>query len=626
MAVLNRFYQPARGQYQSQFVPRTLPVDLMAKTLYGKQAVADQRAAEAAKLGEWTQRALENYDTDYVKGIEKELQDFAKESMYTDRTSPEFQRKYMGLVEKIKKDEGLKKVSAAVAKDDAFWARQEELKKKGQNAYADELAADYMYRRGEYTKKGGKGYTGDILLGDENILEGREIFNEGIKIFEHIKDSGSEFYKKLASGIAYKNGMEGITEPRVKAEANRLYEDSWMQTDAGKQDWQRELQKLGFVDTTLNALPAEERAKVVEKVNNASKQNFLDIGLTVVHKKTTTGIAEALNKEWDYNQKKADELAPTLASTEQVALEEAKGATRDKQIKELGNTASSIRKQLYADSKNHTLTPNSRKALEDQLESVNTQKAHLEKAHNKDWQEVKNSVVNTEQGRKASATIANIAKKQATMIAQLKDPELKKLLADAVMQHVNIDDYLKDPSNKYTVANTIQKIRLKNPGAFKEGRENDIFKEILNLQATKDHLATPLDNQVSEKWIDKLYTKGSGDSLAEITSVSTRIDKNSMMEQFKRDIESKPNGYLFKTTDGGKITAKDLQGAGLTFKGASYTKGDAINASNFGINGALTISRYARDSDGEVIINKDGSKKVITKTLYVKAIPQGANE
>jgi spore coat protein CotF len=624
MPVINRFYQSARGQYQSQFVPKTLPIDLMAQTLYAKQALADKMAAETIKLGDWQHEALGWHDTNYVKNIKNEIQDFATKAMTQDRTSPEFQREYMNLTSRIKNDENLGAISAAVQTHKIYEKRHEELTKMGDEAAVNALEAQYLYTLNEYTKEGGLGFKGPSL-DDPNIRKGTNIFKDSLEFFTPLKESGSDHVAFLGSGVAYKNGWSGISDPRVRQQAMRQY-DLWEDTDAAKQLRTQRLVDLGFVDTTYKQLPKEERAKVDTDLDNYLHQKFLDVGRTVVHGTSTTNADVAYRTEWGYNKKQEEKLGPTLASTENVALEEAKGATRDKQIKELGATAETIRKQLYADNKNQTLTPSNRKALEDQLESINTQKAHLEKAHNKDWQEVKNSVVNTEQGRKASATIANIAKKQATMIAQLKDPELKKLLADAVMQHVNIDDYLKDPSNKYTVANTIQKIRLKNPEAFKEGRENDIFKEILNLQATKDHLATPLDNQVSEKWIDKLYTKGSGDSLAEITSVSTRIDKGSVMEQYKRDIESKPNGYLFKTSDGNTITAEDLKGAGLKFKGASYTKGDAINAKNFGVNGALTISRVAKDEDGNVIINKDGSKKIETKTFYVKAIPQGANQ
>jgi len=75
MAV-NRFFQPSSGKFVSQFVPEQLPTDLLMKPLAEKQRKADLMQAEVIKLGEWEQRALPGYDTQFVKQMKSRIEDF----------------------------------------------------------------------------------------------------------------------------------------------------------------------------------------------------------------------------------------------------------------------------------------------------------------------------------------------------------------------------------------------------------------------------------------------------------------------------------------------------------------------------------------------------------------------
>jgi len=209
----NRFFSPQRGQYLSQFVPEELPTDLMLGALQQKQKqydLVDQ--AIQTELGDWNQRSLAGYDTKYIKEWKQKHENFINESIGKDFTSPEFQRQYRDYMKKFKSDEGLKAVQAAVDKHDAFLLRYNALKQdKDTYAAAEELANEYITRYNKYTAENGKGFTGDIQLGDENIKTGNDIDALGKKLYDDIKESGSDNVKKFKD-FSYKTSSSGVSE------------------------------------------------------------------------------------------------------------------------------------------------------------------------------------------------------------------------------------------------------------------------------------------------------------------------------------------------------------------------------------------------------------------------------
>lgn len=615
MAVLSRFYQPARGQYQSQFVPRTLPVDLMAKTLYGKQAVADQRAAEAAKLGEWTQRALEGYDTKYVKGIEKEVQDFAKESLYTDRTSPEFQRKYMGLVQKIKKDEGLKSVSASVAKDDAFHERVKDLKKKGDNAYAAELEADYLYRRGEYTKEGGKGYTGNILLGDENILEGRKQQEDAIKFFTPMQESGADTLSFLGSGIAYKKGWTGITDKRVRENADRTFK-AWMQTDAGKQDFQRELQKRGYVNTTFNDLSPEDQEKVLEGKDGVMESvagNFLAIGRTIVHGKSTTNIDEAYNTQRGEEKEKLKEMPVIIPTNEKVTVTEASAATRDSKIKEVHNKYKSVI-QLINEDKDRVkngLESKYTKAgfaqLQEQARSYVRQEQQLKLEKNEDYNRLKEA-----QTAKVMKPFNDLLSKQQTELNKLKgliDPDDFKEISQMIGTEIATGTFAGVMSN----AGFLDEVYQSLPG----GQAKAIIGTLKRLEAQKEGIQNTVNERVDNLWAQE-YHKEKTYVTTEPSGVTIRTDKNSTAAAVDKDIATNPESWQLTSQNNAPLKLNRY----TTILGAQSNSAADISGQ---FNTTLHLRRPKTDSEGNIIRNKT-TDAIEFEEVFVNAKAAPVNE
>ena len=233
MAV-SRFFNPSRGVYQSQFVPEELPTDLMLGALQQKQKQYDIADAAMVELGDWNQRALEGYDTGYVKNKKTEIEQFINDNMGKDFTSPEFQRQYRDFNKKFKGDEGLKSVQAAVEKDDAFKLRYNALKQDPKTeAFAEAFANDYLTRRSKYTAQEGLGFTGDIALGDENMLTGVNKTDEFKRYFDDLKSSGSDVMKDL-EGITYKDSWTGVGGTKIKDRVKQML-DTAFESRLGKQ-------------------------------------------------------------------------------------------------------------------------------------------------------------------------------------------------------------------------------------------------------------------------------------------------------------------------------------------------------------------------------------------------------
>ena len=71
---INRFYQPSRGQYQSQFVPEQLPAELMMGVLGSKQKQYNDLSEKIqTNIYDWNQEALPGFDTQYRDKMVKAL-------------------------------------------------------------------------------------------------------------------------------------------------------------------------------------------------------------------------------------------------------------------------------------------------------------------------------------------------------------------------------------------------------------------------------------------------------------------------------------------------------------------------------------------------------------------------
>lgn len=625
MPAFNRFYNPSQSRYQSQFVPENLPVDLMAKTLYAKQAKADQMMAAAIKLGEWDQDALGWHDTEYVKGIKKEIEQFTQGAMGEDRTSPEFQRKYLELTNRIKNDENLEKVQGAVNTHAEYQKRHAELTKMGNEAAADALEADYLYRLGEYTKEGGEGFKG-LSLGDANIRKGTNVYKDGLEFFSALKADGSDRVAFLGTGMAYKKGWTGISDKKVREQADRQY-SLWKDTDGAKQLRLQRMQEMGLVETTYGDLSHADKKIVDEQLDEIMHNEFLDIGRTVVHGKSTTNMDMALRAQRTEDQEK--EIGVVIPTAEKVFTKNATFADRDKAIKDRTKQADDLAQKIrVAEQKmkngvNSGYTAEGLAALKKSEASVRRQVDLLKEEKNEDWQRISNAQKGIVQKEYDAATTA---RKKAfdsipkELLASLPEDDRLFLEELAAQRGSAATGGL---TGSLTMDGLIDEIFESVPLDKKYADLRIGLRQMQRAEEKINHLDSRASNLTRKIWQDNYNTAGASTSSIQMSGASVRTDANSTMAAVNGDVVSNSEAYSFYSADGKVITIDQI----TKFKGESVTSGDFRNKGQIGINGTITYKTPKLDAEGNVVRagGGTGSIQYETKTTAVNAVPHGAH-
>jgi hypothetical protein len=611
MAKINRFFNPSLSGYQSQFVPMELPADLMLKGLLAKQAKADEITNKVNILAEYDQRALGWHDTEYVKGFKNKAQLLQDQAMQTDVTDPDFQRSYFNLARELKTDEGLKKVENAVNTHDQYLERYKELVKKGAHADAEALRFSYETRLGEYTKEGGKGFTGDILLGNPLTTEGLNI-QEGLeKLFNDIKASGSEqarsFKDALGAKYSYETGFEGVTDKRVQQQLNNI-KNNLLDSPEGKQLRAEALMKLDLPDFKYEKLSKEERSKVDGQIENYIMGKALAVGKEFVYGKSSSNLAEAQQKANDRVYEKAKEEGTVLTGTMEMITEGNPDLTWDGQIKKIDESNAADYKELWK-AKNDPNYMSKEMAQEIQLrinERTKT-KSILNQDKNKAWNEM--LAKHPEDAKKFN--------------------ELNKILDAKSRKGIRLDG--KTMSIKEYVDSRGGAIN-----AVKTTSNSDIKKLIMEYYKAKTDLQKFSgeikggQSKLAKEWQETYYPSNSKTSQVEIGYTTTPAGATSKKEE--QMINAK-QGYTFNDASGTPI-----QDVGLIKEGSFKMIGlsqEGVNNKGIARIGTVVMRQPVYDKDGKLTKYNEYEKRVIvtsnnpndynTQRGYVRDYYQQAN-
>lgn len=610
---ITRFYNPSTSAYQSQFVPTELPVDLMVRTLGAKQQQADLAMAKAVELGNFKQRALPGYDTEYTKGITDELEAFTAKSSSVDRTSPEYQREYLQLINKIKKDEGLKAVSASVAQHDAYTARREELIKKGGDAWTPTMENEYKHRYGIYTAKGGKGYTGDIQLGDPLTLEGVNVIEDTGKIFSHLSSSGYDNAVKTAAGTAYKKSWEGISDPVIRATVKKHY-DQWSNTPAYRQLYQEKRQTLGnslgqpLVNTVYDSLPDDEKAAIDAKMNEVMSREFYEIGTLYEHQKTGSGLAEAQNTDRGRLEEKLKDAPVIIPTNEKVTTIEASAADRMTKINELKKQGQVAWTALAVDQKRvknglpSAYSTEELSNLKEKANSLKREKDQLILENDNDYNKIFAAQV-----VKHGAEFAGHTEKQLDLMDQLKD----LLPADefiALKNNLVLTPSLTSKEKEYEFLKITSKLRM-----FGKGNISVIAGKLWDLEEKK---TDSILERTNDLW-ESEYNKPKTTKTIEPAGVTIRTDANSNAAAVDKDIMSNPSSWDITTQEGKPL----ILGKNTTIIG-SKTNSAADMTGMF--NTSVQVRRPKRDTNGGVVL--DAKKSIVYEDVWINAKATPVNE
>lgn len=288
----NRFYKAGSNQYQSQFVPTEMPLDMMAQGLNNKQgmynnvqkSIIDSRAA-------FNERAYGTTHKEALGRIEGDFDEFVENSWDKDLTSPEFMREYQQFTADFRNNEELSTIRARQGNVDSLMAEKQKLQQEDKLNTARYHRVDKMLQQANSDQDIFGDTLSDAIIGEEaDVRKGYE------DIFNHIKASGRDSLGEI-NGIYFEKGWKGLSESKVGEVAQgALYQ--FMSTPAGRQEameYQMQVDQ-GLVDgESISA-------------NQFVFDRMMNVGREFAHGDSSfTGKAAAIN------------TAATLAADKQVA-------------------------------------------------------------------------------------------------------------------------------------------------------------------------------------------------------------------------------------------------------------------------------------------------------------------
>jgi len=626
MPKINRFDAPATVGYTSQFVPEKLPQELMAGMLSAKQRKADQGLVQATKLGEFEQRAIGEHDTNYVAGIKSEVQQFSDDAMNMDRTSPEFQRKYINLTRKIKSDPNLGKVASAVANYDEHAANIKRLIAAGKDDYAEELDFKYQQRLENYAKVGGQGFEGQGLA-DANIQKGQNEFETVMKYFDKVTADGYESLQKLGSGISYKTGFTGITDKKLQIQAANVFE-SFLESDMGNQ------MKLGFLmrdhgksTDDLANMSKEERAEVDANVLGSMRDRFMKIGLTKKYSRSTTNADGARNAQRTEDKDNYEVVMPTSQTPYQVGV----GMTEDQQIDAVAAQEKAIWLDLWKDKQRvkkglpSLYNPEAKVAKRAKANLLKQQQKDLVLASSERYQ----SIVTAQRNKVQPQIDAAYGQQEALAV------ELKKIVGQE-----NYDSFFKGFTHhkdfwnsggasgyeaaKSQVAQREIDVKLLKAklDPQKAKQVASVLEDIVEYDKMKMRLSHNAEYEIYDiniKEAQKLQWQG---TTVQPSGVTVQTGKGTVMNTFNTQVASNSEAYNLRDSKGSIINIAqygpdaritNFEGSAVTSTGLNKAKGTQM-----AVDGQATITV----PNGT---NKDGTAKTISFSIAVNAEPVGNN-
>lgn len=433
----NRFFKPGQSQYQSQFVPEKLPLDMMAKGLTAKQGKYDATAAQIQELS--NKQKIQGYGTTHTAEadrINSARDEFVENSYNRDLTSPEFIREYNKFTTDQRDNPKLATIKARNASVTAYREEIKELKRSNQ----------FNTARGHRVQKRldqalSEDDVFEDTLGDAIIGEESDVRKAQETIFNDLKANSSEGVAELM-GIFHKEGISGVSGIRITATATNAY-NQFINTSAGKQ----EIDEYNMQVDSGQVDPEE-----------TTQQQFvlgrlLNVGASFGYEKTTTtGKVKAMNDIVEAANAAAN--APPMDTPTQIT-----GGTP------LVNN--SYEKDLGADGLSGT-DARARATLESNIESLEATDAAIAR-------EVtdtnKNMILGAEYGDKVIE------------FARLKEEHAQEVAAWEEQQEANPDTQAMNPWEQY---------QADNPDILLTPEENDAY--LKHFTNTRDKLQYDIYN------------------------------------------------------------------------------------------------------------------------------------
>jgi hypothetical protein len=511
---VNRFYNPSRGAYVSQFVPNELPADLLLKGILSRRQAEDKQQDMVGKLLDWDMEVRPGDLAD--KNAKKmEARKFADEMFGQELSSAENIRKYKNFVRGFQDDKNIPYWQKNLELTKEIEKQERDMKLKGGHDYDPAQWDDIRRNINHYDASGGfrgTGLTFEEMMGEKGMdyrEEYEKLYNQlagdSVTSSNRIKDLDYSLYAKYTKGGISKEKIKDATARQVyQAYDGALGRHFKRRYLAGVME---EFDPNGTISSErfLAAMTPEERDKIEEGMFKAFTKDVHDVGMTFVHKTVIDDSASARNTAFGYSREDAEKAGVPIVDTLAVV-----GSTTnlswDKKLNSISeqkaaitNTIADIKANphMYVDA---TAKPEvQKKQLADaianaqgQLKSLNNQEAEIKTDQRNAYNSIKGQVLSAED-RKIEEEIKKLEKK---IKAADKNLYLNNQPGDAFsnknMELAGYQAQLTALKNKiqpkYNEVNSKWKNYLK--GASKEVRQYKVTENLGGLPTMKGYETT----------------------------------------------------------------------------------------------------------------------------------------
>ena len=343
---INRFYNPQRGQYISQFVPTQLPADLMLGIIQNKRKQADAEIARGEQYADAllkVQAIKNSVDEAKLGEYQTKLRDYLNTTVgKVDLASAQGQREYREMLKTFSplQNKDLSSIQGRYDYAQSIEKEREEMRKDpikyGEGVYfkSYDLSMKDFLKQKEFNKN-------YAISSKEHITAGIDRYKYYEDFYNNLVANSSEGSSKISDDLGsayYKISNEGISYKRIQGRTGEVLATA-MNSPAGTQTRREVINEIGLTMEQYNSLSQENKDKIEQETAKRVAEGLMAAGKEKIYSKTGNDKASALNtiEGWKREDRKLAEEAFNVDVTLNTLVDNSM-ASADKRIQELNSS------------------------------------------------------------------------------------------------------------------------------------------------------------------------------------------------------------------------------------------------------------------------------------------------
>lgn len=323
---INRFYNPQRGQYISQFVPQQLPADLMLGIIQNKRAEANKQEAKGEQMADALLKiqAIKNSVDEaklgeYRTNLRNNLNEFIGK---VDLASAQGQREYREMLKQFSplENKDLASIQGRYDYAKSIEEEREEMRKDptkyGEGVFfkSYDISMEDFLKQKEFNKNYSFSSKEHITAGIDRYKYYEDFYNN---LTANSSEGSSKIQDELGSAF-YKISNEGISYKRIQGRTGEVLATA-INSPAGTQTRREVLNELRIKADDYESLPKEAKEAIEQETAKRVTQGLMAAGKERIFSKTGSDKASALNKleqrGYDYKKENAYDVITGVLGT-----------------------------------------------------------------------------------------------------------------------------------------------------------------------------------------------------------------------------------------------------------------------------------------------------------------------